>query len=355
MTFTDTLTAFAKTNILVVGGAGFVGSNLVHRLTTTDAARLTIVDNLLSAERGNVPNDARVELIASSITDDDVLASLDDRFDYVFHLATFHGNQNSIADPLADHQNNTLTTLKLFERMCRFKRLKSVVYASAGCTVAEKTFGEAEATSEDAPVSLWHDSPYQISKLIGEFYANYYHARHGLPVAKARFQNVYGPREILGAGAWRGTSATVWRNVTPVFVYRALKGLPLVVDNGGQATRDFIYVDDIVEGLMRCATSGSAGEVYNLASGVETSILELAEAINRKTGNLAGVDLGPPRDWDRSGRRYGDPGKANRVLGFSCAIDLDAGLDRTIAWTRDNLALIDSCVERHRDQLTDAA
>ena len=347
--------AFAGSRILVVGGAGFVGSNLVHRLATTDAAGVTIIDNLLSAERGNVPGDARVELIEASITDDDVLDNLDDRFDHVFHLATFHGNQNSTADPLADHQNNTLTTLKLFERLCRFKQLKSVVYASAGCTVAEKTFDQAAATSEDAPVSLWHDSPYQISKLIGELYANYYHARHALPVVKARFQNVYGPREILGAGAWRGTTATVWRNVTPVFVYRALKGLSLVVDNGGQVTRDFIYVDDIVEGLLCCATDGTAGEVYNLASGAETSILELAESINRKTGNAAGVDLGPPRDWDRSGRRYGDPEKATRMLGFSCAMDLDAGLDRTIDWTRDNLAMIDSCIDRHRDRLTEVA
>ncbi|MDA0260992.1 MAG: NAD-dependent epimerase/dehydratase family protein [Proteobacteria bacterium] len=349
------MTNFDGTQLLVVGGAGFVGSNLVHRLIATEVARITIVDNLLSADRRNLPDDPRVDLIEASIADDDVLAKLDDRFDHVFHLATFHGNQNSIADPLADHQNNTLTTLKLFERISRFTRLRSVVYASAGCTVAEKTYDEAAATAEDAPVSLWHDSPYQISKLIGEFYANYYFARHKLPVIKARFQNVYGPREILGAGAWRGTVSTVWRNVTPGFVYRALKGMPLVVDNGGQATRDFIYVDDIVEGLVRCATKGAPGEVYNLASGQETSILELAEAINRKAGNSAGIDLGPPRDWDRSGRRYGDPSKAEQALGFSCAVNFDEGLDRTIAWTRANMALIDGCIERHRAHLGEVA
>ena len=88
--------------------------------------------------------------------------------------------------------------------------------------MAEKTFDEAEATQEDAPVSLHLDSPYQISKIIGEFYANYYHSRHGLPVVKARFQNVYGPGEVLGAGRWRGTVNTVWRNVTPTFIYKAL-------------------------------------------------------------------------------------------------------------------------------------
>ena len=191
--------------------------------------------------------------------------------------------------------------------------------------------------------------------MIGEFYANYYFARYDLPVVKARFQNVYGPREILGAGEWRGTVSTVWRNVTPVFVYRALKGLPLVVDNAGEATRDFIYVDDIVEGLVRCAAKGAAGEVYNLASGQETSILGLAEAVNLKAGNSAGIDLGPPREWDRSGRRYGDPTKAQRDLGFACAVGLDEGLDRTITWTRDNLDLINACIERHRAELGEVA
>ena len=94
------------------------------------------------------------------------------------------------------------------------------------------------------------DSPYQISKVVGEFYSVYYHRQHGLPTVRARFQNVYGPGEMLGAGRWRGTPATVWRNVTPTFVYRALKGLPLQLDNGGVASRDFVYVEDIARGLL---------------------------------------------------------------------------------------------------------
>ena len=134
-----------------------------------------------------------------------------------------------------------------------------MVYASAGCTVAEKTFEGAEATQEDAPVSLHLDSPYQISKIVGEYYANYYHSRHGLPVIKARFQNVYGPGEVLGAGQWRGTVNTVWRNVTPTFIYKALKHEALPVENGGIASRDLIYVEDMAAGLIACAISGEAG------------------------------------------------------------------------------------------------
>jgi nucleoside-diphosphate-sugar epimerase len=337
--------------ILVVGGAGFVGSNLVARALALDCRRIVVVDNLLSAERENLPGDARVELIEGSIADDTVLAALADEFDYVLHLATYHGNQSSIADPLADHDNNLVTTLKLYERLKTFRRPRKVVYAASGCTLAPHTFHRAEATAEDGPVPLELDSPYQISKVVGEFYSVYYHTQHGLPTVRARFQNVYGPREILGAGQWRGTPATVWRNVTPTFIYRALKRMPLTVENGGVATRDFIYVEDIVRGLVLCAVAGAPGDVYNLASGAETSILELADLVNELTGNAAPLDFRPPRAWDRSGKRFGSTEKAKRMLGFEARITLREGLERTIAWTREHLALIERSIDKHVDHM----
>jgi UDP-glucose 4-epimerase len=339
------------TSALVVGGAGFVGANLARELLEFDVARVLVVDNLLSAERENVPEDERVKFVEGSIANDAVLAGIEDEFDHVFHLATYHGNQSSIADPLADHEHNLITTLKLFERLKGFSRLRRVVYAASGCTLAPHTYGEAEAVEEDGPVPLDLDSPYQISKVVGEFYSVYYHRLHGLPTVRARFQNVYGPGEILGAGRWRGTPATVWRNVTPTFVYRALKGLPLELDNEGRASRDFIYVGDIVEGLLLCATSGADGDVYNLASGVETTIRELAETVNELCGNEAGVQLGPAREWDRSGHRFGSPEKARRELGFEARLPLGEGLAATVEWTRANLDWIDSCIRRHADRM----
>jgi UDP-glucose 4-epimerase len=338
----------AQSRILIVGGAGFVGSNLCRRLLEERPGRLIIVDNLLSAESANVPVGKQVEFVHGSITNDRILAALPDDLDYIFHLATYHGNQSSMHDPLADHENNTLTTLKLLERVKAMRGLRSLVYASAGCTVAQKTFDTAEATQETDPVSLYLDSPYQISKIIGEFYGNYYFTRHGVPFVKARFQNVYGPGEILGAGEWRGTPATVWRNVTPTFIWRALNGESLPVDNGGIATRDFIYVDDIVEGLVACALRGKAGEAYNLASGVETTIRDLAELVNALTGNRAPIALQPARSWDRSGKRYGDPAKARAELGFEARVALRDGLVQTIDWTRVNRELIERAMARHR-------
>lgn len=340
-------TTFAGSNILVVGGAGFVGSNLVRLLREQRPARIAIVDNLLSADISNVPEGDDIDFRFGSIADDAILEKLPDDLDYVFHLACYHGNQSSIADPLADHANNTLTTLKLFERLKGMRSLHKVVYAAAGCAVAEKTFDGASATKEDAPVSLFHDSPYSISKLVGEMYGNYYFARHKLPFVKARFQNVYGPGEILGAGRWRGTVHTVWRNVTPTFVWKALNHEALPVENGGIATRDFIFVDDMARGLMACALKGDPGEIYNLASGVEVTIRELAERINALAANATPIALTPARDWDRSGQRFGDPSKAAEKLGFTASVLHKDGLEKTIVWTRDNKERILRCMTQH--------
>jgi nucleoside-diphosphate-sugar epimerase len=348
------VTFLAGRSLLVVGGAGFVGSNLIRQALAGHAARVLVVDNLLSSERENVPVDERVELVEGSIADDDVLDRLDDEFDFVFHLATYHGNQSSIADPLADHEHNLITTLKLYERLQRFERVQKVVYAASGCTLAPHTWNDAEAVTEDGPVPLDLDSPYQISKVVGEFYSVYYHRQHGLPTVRARFQNVYGPGEVLGAGRWRGTPATVWRNVAPTFVYRALKGLPVELDNGGVASRDFVYVGDVARGLLACAERGAAGDVYNLASGEETTIRQLAERIIELAGSSSPLEVQPARAWDRSGRRFGSTAKAERELGFRTETGLDEGLTRTIAWTRERLDFIDACIAKHARELEHA-
>ena len=276
-----------------------------------------------------------------------MLNALIDEYDYVFHLSTYHGNQSSIHDPLADHENNTLTTLKLFDRIKNFSALKKVVYSSAGCSVAEKTFEAATATEETELVSLTQDSPYSMSKIFGEFYAKYYFKQHALPTVRARFQNVYGPGEILGAGHWRGTPASIWRNVTPTFIYKALQGEALPLENEGVASRDFIFAEDIAEGLVACALKGVAGEAYNIASGQETSIRELAERINALTGNPTPVTLLPKRSWDNSGKRYGSTAKSERALGFKATVGLPDGLARTVAWMQENIGLIERNIAKH--------
>lgn len=308
---------------------------------------VTVVDNLLSAEIWNLPEDPRLRLVQGSAADRATLAAVgDEDCEYVFHLATFHGNQNSMVDPLADHANNALPTLVLLERLAGVNALRKVVYASAGCSLGQAVPGQPTISREDTPLPLLFDSPYQVSKVLGELYGNYYWARRGLPFVKARFQNVYGPGEILGAGVWRGTSATVWRNVVPTFTYRALHGMPLLVE-GEQASRDFVFVEDIVDGLLRCASHGVAGEVYNLGTGVETRIVELAQTINRLAGARSEVRIVPGRDWDHSLRRYASTEKARERLGFVARTAADQGLQRTVDWTRANLDRIRRAIARH--------
>lgn len=339
---------FNNSKVLIVGGAGFVGSNLTKIiLSQNEKVNIVIVDNLLSSERFNIPNDYRVLFLEGSITDDNILKNIDDSFDYIFHLATYHGNQSSIHDPLKDHENNTLTTLKLLNHVKNFKNVKKFVYSSAGCSVAEKTFDKAKPTTEDDPINLNQDSPYSISKIIGEFYCVYFNKQHSVPTVRARFQNVYGPGEILGAGEWRGTPATVWRNVTPTFIYKALKNMPIPLENEGIATRDFIYVDDICRGLILCALKGKSGDVYNLGTNKETSIKELAELILELTKSKSKIEFLPKRPWDNSGKRYASIEKAKKELGFKPEVDIRKGLKITIQWTIKNLEKIDACISKH--------
>jgi UDP-glucose 4-epimerase len=332
---------------LVVGGAGFVGSNLVLALLDQGASEVIVVDNLLSSEASNIPVDSRVTFIHGSIADQRILNRLPAALDFVWHLACYHGNQSSIADPIADHDNNTLTSLMLFDHLSQKVKTRKVVYAAAGCAVAEKTADDPIATPEDAPISLFHDSPYSISKIIGEMYGNYYFTRSGLPFVRARFQNVYGPREILGAGQWRGTPATVWRNVVPTFIWKAINGEPLLLDNGGQGSRDFIFVRDLVEGLIACALRGSPGQAYNLASGVETTISTLSKKIIDITNSESVIKTADKRDWDNSIRRFGSTEKSKGSLGFTATTSLDQGLTSTVEWFLENQDLISETISKH--------
>jgi nucleoside-diphosphate-sugar epimerase len=123
--------------------------------------------------------------------------------------------------------------------------------------------------------------------------------------------------------------------------------MPLIVENEGLATRDFIYERDIVNGLMLCALKGVSGEVYNLASGTESSILELAKMINQLTHNPTPIEIGPRREWDHSGKRYGYTEKAETSLGFKAMTSLQNGLQFTLTWTLENLHTIEATIQKH--------
>lgn len=336
---------------VVIGGAGFIGSWVVDEILKDPSTRVTIVDNLISSEKWNVSLDPRVTFIEGSASDIKVLKSIEDKVDCVYQLACFHGNQSSIARPLDDFENGLKTTLVTLEWVKNFNPQARVIYSGAGCAVAEKTWDEPTPVEELESTPLLHDSPYSISKITGEMYCKYYSNQFGLNIIRVRFQNIYGPREILGAGIWRGTENTIWRNVIPTFIYKALNSYDIDIFAAENSSRDFIYVEDVARAVVIAAVNGEKGSVYNIASGEEVIIGDLLKLIIDKTESKSKINHHSKRSWDNSGRRLGDARKIYQNLGFQPKISLSSGLDFTINWTSKNLDSIVKSITKHGSDL----
>jgi UDP-glucose 4-epimerase len=203
------------------------------------------------------------------------------------------------------------------------------VYASSGCSIYGSS---APLPLKEEFMSMHLTTPYQITKMLGELYGNFFWHHYNLPVVKARFFNSYGPGEVPGQ----------YRNVIPNFIYWAMKGLPLPITGTGEETRDFTYVGDIVDGLTRAGVIEAAiGEEFNLASGRETEIRNLASMINEATGNKAGINFAQVRKWDTKKRLRACVDKARNLIGYAPDTDFTDGLEETIKWFKDNWAQID--------------
>ncbi len=315
--------------ILVTGGAGAIGTNLVRRLAELGARMVIVLDNLVASPIWNVPSLPNVMFVQGDITNEvDLKRCYAEKPEIVFHLAAFFANQNSVDYPQNDLMVNGLGTLLLYQysTMCGVDRF---VYASSGCSI----YGCA------APLPLYEDfvslhltTPYQITKMLGELYGNFFMHHHDLPVVKCRFFNSFGPGEVPGQ----------YRNVIPNFIHRAMQGLPLPFTGLDEASRDFTYVDDLVDALVRAAYFDEAiGHEMNLAGGREIRILDMAERVNKLTGNKAGIVRGTPRKWDTKVRLLASIERAHELLGgWKPEMDFDEGLRRNIAWFEERWDLI---------------
>jgi UDP-glucose 4-epimerase len=319
--------------VVVTGGAGAIGSRLVSRLLDVGAKRIVVIDSLASGYAWLLPPDSRLELARMDVCD--LLDSgLDATSPLVFHLAAFFANQNSVDHPRDDLHTNglgTLTTL-MWAAGCGARRF---LYASAGCSIAGH--GIEAPIREDMPVSLEQDTPYQITKTLGEFYCRYFDGR--VPTVRCRFFNSYGPGEVPGP----------YRNVIPNFVWRALRGEPLVITGTGEETRDFIYVDDLVTGLLGAATAPAArGEAFNLGTGIQTRVIDLAEIVIKACRSTSPIEFAPRRSWDRSMHREADISKATATLAFQPTVGIREGIERTVDWFRENLDRIGAAMAARR-------
>lgn len=325
----DYLAAYRGRTVLVTGGSGAIGSNLCRRLAEL-GSHVIILDDLSSGTRWNVPSLPNILFVEGDILDEVKLKRVFfERPQVVVHLAAFFANQNSVDHPERDLMVNGIGTLRVLE-YALLTGVERFLYASSGCSIYGS---ENPLPLREEFISLHLSSPYQITKMLGELYCNFFSDHYGLKVVKPRFFNSYGPGEIPGE----------YRNVIPNFIYWAMKGLPLPITGTGEETRDFTYVGDIVDGLLRAGVfESSVGQEFNLASGQETRILDLAHMINEATGNAAGVRFVRRRTWDTKPRLLASIERARQLIGYEPRTPFKVGLENTMRWFRTHWEQIEA-------------
>lgn len=274
----------ADAPILVTGGAGFIGSNLVDALLARGYA-VRVLDNLSTGKRENLPQDARVELIVGDVADADSVRRAVQGCRAVVHLAAVASVQASVDDPFGTHQSNLIGTLNLCEAM-RESGVKRVLFASSAAVYGNN--GEGHAIDEDTPKAPL--TPYAADKLASEHYLDFYRRQHGLEPVVFRFFNIFGPRQ---------DPSSPYSGVISIFTERAQKGLPIAVFGDGEQTRDFLYVADLVEVLVQALESPEAVEgAVNVGLNQATSLNQLLAAIGDVLGGLPKVSYQAARPGD---------------------------------------------------------
>ncbi|NQU79299.1 NAD-dependent epimerase/dehydratase family protein [Candidatus Woesearchaeota archaeon] len=317
---TDELTG---KRILVTGGAGAIGSNLVGELSKQDC-RIVILDDLSSGFNDMIPVEDNVKFIKGSILDTDLLDRIfSDHVDFVFHLAALFANQNSVDNPEKDLDVNARGTLLLLE-YAKKHDVDRFIYASSSCVYGNMAGEGDEDSSRMSP-----DTPYAISKLAGEHYTNFFHEFHDVKTVIFRIFNSFGPGEKPGK----------YRNVIPNMFWRAMDGKPLVVYGTGEETRDFNWTGNLVQAFIKASQVRDAvGETFNIGSGSETKIIDLANTIATIVGGDVKIEFQPRRKWDKVIRRCANVQKAERLLGYEPDnTNFEEKMRETYLWIKENV------------------
>ena len=329
----DVYSEYENKVVLITGGAGCVGSNLSRKISGLNVKKVIILDNLSSAYEWNIPKARNVSFVKGDILDDEMLKRVfKEKPDYVFHLAAHFANQNSVDNPETDLMINGIGTLKVLQ-YAHLSNVKRLVYSSSGCGV----YGlDSKMPFEEHDISISLHTPYQVTKLLGELYTNYFHNLYNLPIVNARFFNVFGPGEVPGK----------YRNVIPNFMYWSMNGRQLPITGDGSETRDWTYVDDIINGLMAMGIKEEAvGEAINLGSGKEQRVIDMANMINNITGNESGIVYMERRDWDVKNRLLSSINKAQKLLDYKPQMEFEDGLKRVHEWFEEKWENINKSAE----------
>jgi nucleoside-diphosphate-sugar epimerase len=304
---------------LVTGGAGFIGSHLTEELIRR-GERVRVVDSLITGHRKNLAHLSGVEFLEGDLADLAVATRAVEGVDYVLHQAAIPSVPRSVEDPITSNRANIDSTLNVLVA-ARDARVKRVVYAGSS-----SAYGNTPTLPkrEDMPTNPL--SPYALQKLVGEQYMQMFTALYGLETVTIRYFNVFGPRQ---------DPSSPYSGVISVFAKALLGNTAPTIYGDGEQTRDFTYVANVVDGVLKAVNAdGASGQVVNVATGTRISLNKLFEGMRDAVGSRLEVKYGPTRHGDVKDS-LADITRARTLLGYEPSVSLEEGLKKTIEWYRN--------------------
>jgi nucleoside-diphosphate-sugar epimerase len=303
---------------LVTGGAGFIGSNIVEALVRK-GERVRILDNFSTGSPANLA-DVRsdVEIIEGDLRDAEAVQRAVAGVHYISHQAALRSVPRSIDDPLSSDAVNTHGTLQLLLAAHEAKSVRRMVYASSSSVYGDSPLLPKGEDQLPSPIS-----PYAVSKLAAEYYCRMFTRLHGLETVSLRYFNVFGPKQ---------SPESKYAAVVPLFIDAALHDKPLIIHGDGEQSRDFTYIDNVVQAnLLACTAPGAAGEVFNIACNARYSVLQIARTIEQLIGRPLTIQHTPPRSGDVR-HTQASIDKAARLLAYRPTVGFEEGMRRTFEY-----------------------
>src|SRR5215217_6918072 len=301
-------------NYLVTGGAGFIGSHLVEELVRR-GERVRVVDNLVTGKRRNIAHVPSVEFMEGDLADADVARRAVEGMDYVLHQAAIPSVPRSVKDPVTSNRANIDASLNVLVA-ARDAGVRRLVYAGSSSAYGNTPTLPKVETMPTAPLS-----PYALQKLVAEQYCQMFTRLYGLETVTTRYFNVFGPRQ---------DPSSPYSGVISLFISALCEGRRPTIYGDGEHTRDFTYVANVVDGVLRaCTAKEASGQVVNVATGGRISLNQLFRAIR----DLTGADVEPTYAAPRAGDvkdSQADISKAARLLGYQPTVSFEQGLDKTV-------------------------
>ena len=312
---------FRNKNCLVTGGAGFIGSNL-SRFLANSGANVSVIDNFSTGREINTLDfkDLGIELIDADISEQEQTSTYFSDIHYVFHQAAVPSVPRSIAEPLLTNNSNVNGTLAVLEN-CRLNNIEKVVYAASS-----SAYGDTEVLPKEVSMIPSPLSPYAVQKLTGEMYCKTYFDNFGLRTTALRYFNVYGPHQDPNSE---------YSAVIPIFIKKALENKPITIFGDGTTSRDFTFIEDVIQANLRAALSTkSDGHVVNVAYGDRFTLTELANKIIDNLKSSSQIEYSDFRKGDVL-HSLADLSTTRELIDYDPQFDLSAGLSRTIDFYKD--------------------